>query len=85
MSENVVLKNGSNGFEVFTASGYSFDCSVTVDKNIITVTSQHAFSGVRYGYVFEITDEIKADVSKTVTIFDEQGLPCDLFVVNFES
>lgn len=84
MSENVVLKNGSNGFEVFTASGYSFDCSVTVDKNIITVTSQHAFSGVRYGYVFEITDEIKADVSKTVTIFDKQGLPCDLFVVNFE-
>lgn len=83
MSENVVLKNGANGFEILTDSGYSFKCEASAEGNVITLTSALSLKGVRYGYDFEKTAEIVADLSKTVTIYDEQGLPCDMFLLNF--
>ena len=83
MSENIVLKNGANGFEILTDSGYSFNCEASAEGNVITLTSTLAFKGIRYGYAFQRTAVIVGDLSKTVTIYDEEGLPCDLFLFNF--
>ena len=83
MNEKVVLKNGSSGFEVLTAEGYSLKCNVTINDNVITVTSGVPFSGIRYGYNFEKTAENVEDLSRTITVYDEQGLPCDMFMINF--
>ena len=84
MSENVVAKNGANGFEVLTEDGYSFNCSVMASENIVVVSSDTPFSGIRYGYAFEEKTEITSNVSKSVTLFDKDGLSCDLFILNFK-
>lgn len=84
MSESVVLKNGANGFEVLTESGYSSKCSVSLNGNAITVTSTVPFTAIRYGYDFEKTAEIVEDFTKTITIYDEEGLPCDMFLINLK-
>lgn len=84
MSESVVLKNGANGFEILTESGYSPNCSVSLSDNIITVSSSVPFTAIRYGYDFEKVAEIVEDFSKTITIYDEEGLPCDMFFINFK-
>lgn len=83
MNENVVLKNGANGFEILTDSGYSFNCDASISENVITITSTVPFKGIRYGYDFKKVAAIVEDLSKTVTIYDEQGLPCDMFLLNF--
>lgn len=82
LSENVVLKNGSNGFEVFTDEGYTYDCTVTVRENAVTVSSAVPFTKIRYGHNFRVTEEAVADVSKSVTVFDAEGLPLDLFTLD---
>ncbi len=84
MSENVILKNGANGFEILTETGYSSDCTVSLSNNIITVTSSVPFTGIRYGYNFEKNADIVEDLSKTITIYDEEGLPCDMFKIDLK-
>ena len=81
MNENVVLKNGANGFEVLTESGYSLNCEATIENNVITLTSPVPFTAIRYGYTFQKTAEIVEDLTKTITIYDEEGLPCDMFSI----
>ena len=81
MNENVVLKNGANGFEVLTESGYSLNCEATIENNVITLTSPVPFTAIRYGYTFQKTAEIVEDLTKTITIYDEEGLPCDIFSI----
>lgn len=81
MNENVVLKNGANGFEVLTESGYSLNCEATIENNVITITSPVPFTAIRYGYTFQKTAEIVEDLTKTITIYDEEGLPCDMFSI----
>ena len=79
LSENVILKNGKNGFEVKNSLGWSYDVSVSVTGNEITISSDKDFTSVRYGYTVQITNEIREDVSKFVTVFDTEGYPMDLF------
>lgn len=81
MNENVVLKNGANGFEVLTESGYSLNCEATIENNVITLTSPVPFTAIRYGYTFQKTAEIVEDLTKTITIYDKEGLPCDMFSI----
>ncbi len=84
MSENVVLKNGANGFQILTEAGYSSNCTVSLNDSIITVSSSVPFTEIRYGYDFEKTAEIVENLSKTITIYDEEGLPCDMFSINLK-
>ena len=82
-NEKVVLKNGSNGFEIFTAGGKgSYECEAKAKGKVVTVTSETPFTRIRYGYTFPVTAETTEDVSKTVTVYDEGGLPLGLFSVN---
>ena len=83
MNEDVVLKNGANGFEILTENGYSFNCNASLSGRAVTVTSSDSFKGIRYGYDFPKTAAIVEDVSKTVTIYDMENLPCDMFSLNF--
>ena len=77
----VEAKNSSNGFEVLIDGMYSFNCQVTASGNTVTVTSDVAFTKIRYGYICRMTDEIKKDVSKMVTLYAGE-LPVDLFIVD---
>ena len=81
LTKEVNLVNGSNGFEVYTSRGFITNCNVTVNGNVITISSEEKFSKVRYGYQCDLTDEIINDVSKMVTIYDNDGLPLDLFMI----
>lgn len=84
MNENVVLKNGSSGFEVLTESGYYLKCDVTLNGKVITVTSTVPFTAIRYGYNFEKTEKNVEDLTRTITIYDEKNLPCDMFLINLK-
>lgn len=83
MDKDVILKNGANGFEILTENGYSFNCEATLEGRTITLKSSLPFTGIRYGYDFKKVAEIVQDVSKTVTIYDLEGLPCDIFKLSF--
>lgn len=79
------LVNGSNGFEVYVDGRYTYDCNASIQGNKLTLTANGAITKVRYGYTCQMTDEIKADVSKMVTVFDKNGFPLDLFIIVNES
>ena len=81
MSEEVNLVNGTNGFEVYDGSKYSYECEVTCDKNIVTVKASFPIERIRYGFTCEMTNDIKNDVSKMVTVYDLNGVPLDLFQI----
>ena len=81
LSSEAVLRNGTNGFEVYVNGGYSRKCTVSIEGNVITISAKGVITKVRYGYTCEMTDEIKNDVSKMVTIYDKNGLPLDLFII----
>jgi hypothetical protein len=81
LSQEVTLRNGTNSFEVFVNGEYTRECEVSVDGNVLTVTAAGIIEKVRYGYDCEMTDEIKEDVSKMVTVYDVNGFPLDLFVI----
>jgi hypothetical protein len=81
----VSLRNGSNGFEVYVNGRYTYDCNVTAQGNSLTVTANGAITKIRYGYTCLMTEEVKADVSKMVTVYDENGFPLDLFIIVDES
>ena len=80
LSDVVNLVNGTNGFEVYVNNKYTYSCNVTVDGNKLTVTAAGEITKIRYGYTCNMTDEIKKDVSKMVTVYDNNGFPLDLFL-----
>lgn len=77
-----MLKNGGNGFEVKTSLGWEYNVSVSAEGNVLTVTSEKDFTQIRYGYRAHITQEIREDVGKFVTVFDTEGYPMDLFLAD---
>ena len=82
LTADAVLKNGSNGFEVYVNNKFTYDCNVTIEGNKVTVSASGEIIKVRYGYTCEMTEEIKADVSKMVTVYDNNGFPLDLFIIS---
>lgn len=82
MDKPVCLRNGSNGFEVLTANGYTYDCAASASANTVTIRADIPFSAIRYGYTASITPDIIADVSKMVTVYDEDNYPLDLFKIS---
>lgn len=82
LDKDVVLRNGSNGFEVKTSLGWEYNVNVSVEGNVLTVSSEKNFEQIRYGYRAEITREIREDVGKFVTVFDTEGYPMDLFLLD---
>ena len=82
LSANASLVNGTNGFEVCVDGEFTYACEVSIEGNVITVSAEGTITQVRYGYTCDMTDEIKNDVSKMVTVYDENGFPLDLFVIS---
>lgn len=82
LSCDAKLVNGINSFEVYVNGNYSYECNVVVDKNVLTVTASSEITKVRYGYDCPHTEEVKEDVSKFVTVFDNNGFPLDLFEIS---
>ena len=82
LTGDATLVNGSNGFEVCVSGKWSYNCTVTIEGSKITITAPVGIiTKVRYGYQCNMTDEIKADVSKMVTVYDTNGFPLDLFLI----
>ena len=81
LSCDAKLVNGTNSFEVYIDGVYTYDCNVTIDKNVLTVTATGEITKVRYGYDCPHTDAVKEDVSKFVTVYDNNGFPLDLFEI----
>ena len=54
---------------------------VNVEGNTLTVTASGEITKVRYGYTCDMTKEIMEDVSKMVTVYDNNGFPLDLFII----
>jgi hypothetical protein len=75
------LLNGTNGFEVSDGNKFTYDCIVECNLNVITVKAKFPIKSLRYGYTCNMNDEIKKDVSKMVTVFDEYNNPLDLFTI----
>ena len=82
LSDDATLVNGHNGFEVCVNGSYSYNCNVTIEGNTLTVTASGEITKVRYGYTCDMTKEIMEDVSKMVTVYDENGFPLDLFEIS---
>ena len=82
LSSDATLVNSNNGFEVYIDGKYTYECNVSIDGNVITVTGNGKISKVRYGYTCKMNEEIQNDVSKMVTVFDEFGMPLDLFIIS---
>ena len=76
------LVNGSNGFEVYVNGKYTYDCEVSINENILTIKANGDITKVRYGYTCQMTEQIQKDVSQMVTVYDENGFPLDLFIIN---
>ena len=81
LSRNASLVNGTNGFEVYVNGSYTYNCNVSINGNTITVSASGTITKVRYGYTCKMTTEIQNDVSKMVTVYDENGFPLDLFLI----
>lgn len=81
LSEDVILKNNANGFEIFDGKSFRTDMQVSSHKNIITIKTTYPIRSIRYGYVCKMTDEIIQDVSKMVSVYDNSGMPLDLFQI----
>ena len=83
LSDVATLVNGNNGFEVVVNgnSRYTYNCDVTIDGNKLTIKASGEIIKVRYGYTCNMTEEIQNDVSKMVTVYDNNGFPLDLFLI----
>jgi len=81
LTRDASLVNGSNGFEVYVGGKYTYDCNVTVSGKQLTITANGAITKVRYGYTCKMTADIQQDVSKMVTVYDSNGFPLDLFLI----
>ena len=82
LSKDANLVNSTNGFEVYVNGQYSYDCEVSITGNVITVKANGEITKVRYGYTCKMTSEIQNDVSKMVTVYDNDGFPLDLFLIS---
>ena len=82
LSSDATLVNGTNGFEVYVNGAYTYECNVVINGNKLTVSASGEITKVRYGYTCQMTNEIKLDVSKMVTVYDLNGLPLDLFTIS---
>lgn len=82
LSKEVGLLNGTNGFEVFVNGNYTYDCDITVNGNKLTIVANGEITKVRYGYRCEMTPDIVEDVSQMVTVYDENCMPLDLFIIS---
>ena len=76
------LVNGKNGFEVEVNGKYTYDCTVILAESTLKITAAGTITSVRYGYTCEMNSEIEKDVSKMVTIYDNNGFPLDLFLIS---
>ena len=85
LSTNASLVNDSNGFEVYVNGKYTYNCDATIEGNVITLSAAGAITKVRYGYTAVMSEDVQNDVSKTVTVYDENGFPLDLFIIVDES
>lgn len=81
LSRDAKLVNGTNGFEVYVDGKYTYACNVNVQGNQLTVTADGEITKLRYGYTCKMTEEVKNDVSKMVTVYDDNGFPLDLFLI----
>ena len=81
LSAEATLVNGTNGFEVYVNGAYTYNCNVSINGNTLTVSASGEITKVRYGYTCQMTNEIKNDVSKMVTVYDGNGFPLDLFLI----
>lgn len=81
LSSEAELVNGVNGFEVYVDGAYTYDCVVTINGDELTVRAGGEISKVRYGYTCLMNEQIKNDVSKMVTVYDKNGFPLDLFLI----
>lgn len=81
LSKNASLVNGTNGFEVCIDGAYTYACNAHVDGNELTLSADGKITKVRYGYTCKMTSQIQQDVSKMVTVYDENGFPLDLFII----
>ena len=82
LSDNAILKNGNNGFEVCINGKFTYNCKVSIDGNKLTIIADGDITQVRYGYTCNMTEEIMSDVSKMVTVYDSNGFPLDLFLIS---
>ena len=82
LSDEANLVNGANGFMVYVNGKYTYDCEVSINGSVLTVKAAGEITKVKYGYTCKVTDEIAADVSKTVTVYDLNGFPLDLFLIS---
>lgn len=85
LSSEAKLVNENNGFEVYVDGKFTYNCEVAINGRKITITADGKISRVRYGYTCKMTEEIRNDVSKMVTIYDNFGNPLDLFYIIDES
>ena len=81
LSSEAELVNGVNGFEVYVDGAYTYDCVVTINGDELTIRAGGEISKVRYGYTCLMNEQIKNDVSKMVTVYDKNGFPLDLFLI----
>lgn len=81
LSRDAKLVNGTNGFEVYVDGKYTYTCNVNIQGNQLTVTADGEITKLRYGYTCKMTEEVKNDVSKMVTVYDDNGFPLDLFLI----
>ena len=84
LSTTANLINGTNGFEVYVNNKYTYNCTVTVNGNKLTITADGAITKVRYGYQCNMDEVTMNDVSKMVTVYDPNGFPLDLFLIEKE-
>lgn len=81
LTKEATLVNGKNGFEICVNGKWTYNCQVSIEGSTITVKGVGIISKVRYGYQCNMNDEIKNDVSKMVTVYDSNGMPLDLFLI----
>lgn len=75
------IVNGSNGFEVYVNGKYTYTCDAQISGKTLTLTANGTITKVRYGYTCKMTEAVKNDVSKMVTVYDKNGFPLDLFMI----
>ena len=84
LSTTAKLINGTNGFEVYVNNKYTYNCTVTINGNKLTITADGTITKVRYGYQCNMDEVTMNDVSKMVTVYDPNGFPLDLFLIEKE-